>query len=250
MLKIRLIRRTPSVVKGIGVGRKTKTIKKVGIVLLALLVAGGFLFAPNLTHALSDNTGHDIHFDVRVPNLNSSTLDASPRRARINTVVTYTMNVINSSTLAAATGTNAICPIPNYISYVPGSITGVGADDSNPNILAWNIGNLNISQSVTLTFKVLTSTSTPNNTVISTQGQIFCNELYPTLTNDPQNATPFSPTTVTVYREAVTPAGVIPPGTGTSILQALLALFLTTFIVRQIYRHRQRVKSQPAVVIN
>lgn len=231
--------------------QKTKTIKKVRFILLALFFSGAFLFIPSLTHALSDDTGHDIHFDVRVPNLNSSTLDASPRRARINTFVTYTMVVTNSPTaLAVATGTNAICPIPNYLSYVPGSITGVGADDSNPNVLAWNIGNLNISQSVTLTFKVLTSTSTPNNTVISTQGQIFCNELYPTLTNDPQNATPFSPTTVTVYREAVTPAGVIPPGTGTSILQALLALFLTTFIVRQIYRHRQRVKSQPAVVLN
>ena len=231
---------------------KTKTIKKVGFIILALLVTGGFLSAPNFAHALTAGpVGHEVRFDVRIPNLNTSTLDANPRHVRINTVVTYTMVVTNSSTLAAATGTNAICPIPNYLSYVPGSITGTGADDSNPNVLAWNIGNLNIGQSVTLTFKALTSTSTPDKTVISTQGQIFCNELYPTLTSDPQNPTPFSPTTITVYRKAVPPAaGVIPPGAGASILQALLALFLTTFIVRKIYRHRQRVKSQPAVVMN
>ncbi|TES96652.1 DUF11 domain-containing protein, partial [Patescibacteria group bacterium] len=244
MLKIRLIRRTPSVVKGIG--RKTKTIKKAGIVLLALLVAGGFLFAPNLTHALSDDTGHEVRFDVRVPNLNASTLDASPRQTRIGTVVTYTI-VVRNDGIATATGANVLCPVPNYTSYVAGSITGTGADDSNPNVLAWNIGALNVNQSTTLTFKLLMSSSTPDATIISVQAQIFCNELCPTLTSDPQNPTPFSPTTVTVYREAVTPAGVIPPGTGTSILQALLALFLTTFIVRQIYRHRQRVKSQPAV---
>lgn len=231
---------------------KIKIIQKVSLCIIALFILGGFLFIPNLAQALTAGpVGHDIRFDVQIPNL-VATLDANPRRARINTVVTYTMRVTNSATaLAAATNTNAICPIPNYTSYVAGSITGTGADDSNPNILAWNIGNLNIGQSVTMTFKVLTSTATPNNTTVSTQGQIFCDELFPTLTSDPQNSTPFSPTPITIYRDVVPPGGtVIPPDTGASILQALLALFLTTFIARKIYRHRQRVKDKPAVVLN
>jgi uncharacterized repeat protein (TIGR01451 family) len=221
-----------------------------GIFLLLAITGGLFLVLPkNAQAATAGPVGHDVEFTVISPLLNTSTLDANPRRVGVGSEVTYTMVVRNTGS-AQATGTRAICPVPDYTTYVAGSITGVGNDDSDPDLLEWNIGNLAIGGTATLTFRVLVSLNTPDETVLSTQGRIFCNELYPTLTSDPTKATDFQPTTVTVYRTAVPGGVVVPPEAGASILQAMIILFLTALAVRQIYRHRQRVKSQPAVILN
>gem|GEM_PF-5891746 len=216
------------------------------VVFLVCLVS---FLTPNKTIAATAGpVQHGIEFDLHAPNFNNSTLDASPRRARVDTVITYTMIVRNSGNVSA-TGTRAICPIPEHTSYVTGSITGIGKDDSNPNVMAWNIGTLAAGNSITLTFKALIDKDTPDGTTIYAQGTIFCNELYPTLTSDPDNPIPFSKTTVLVYH-AGGPAG--PTETGVSILQALLIIFASIGIARYFSKRRQprlkpTRKSMPAV---
>ncbi len=207
-----------------------------------------FLIPQNTFAATAGPVSHDVQFNVSTPNFDTSTLDASPRRARVDTIVTYTMIIQNSGT-DAATGTRAICAIPEHTSYVAGSITGTGNDDSDPDVMTWNIGNMAAGTSLTFTFKVLIDKDTADGTTLYAQGTIFCNELYPTLTSDPDKSTPFSKTTVLIYRVGG-PAG--PTETGASILQALLIIFVSILITRALVNRRRKLqpKNKPVPVIN
>lgn len=59
----------------------------------------------------------------------------------LNTIA-YTLTYANVSEEVSVTQATVIDTIPDYTTYKPGSIWGPGADDSNPDQLHWNLGDL------------------------------------------------------------------------------------------------------------
>jgi LPXTG-site transpeptidase (sortase) family protein len=85
---------------------------------------------------------------------------------RTGSVLQWTMVVTNHG-IVPATNVVVTDTVPPNTTYVSGSITGPGADDSKSPLLRWNIGTIPVGGSVTVTFKSSVNGSTPNGTTIS-----------------------------------------------------------------------------------
>jgi uncharacterized repeat protein (TIGR01451 family) len=85
--------------------------------------------------------------------------------------IAYRIEVVNSGNMDA-TGVVISDTLPADTTYVPGSITGLGADDALAPDLSWNIGNLAAGASTTLTFRVTVNGGTANGTLITNLADI------------------------------------------------------------------------------
>jgi uncharacterized repeat protein (TIGR01451 family) len=88
-----------------------------------------------------------------------------------NDTIEYRIEVVNSGNMEA-TGVVASDTLPADTTYVPVSITGLGADDALAPNLSWNIGNLAAGASTTLTFRVTVNGGTANGTLITNLADI------------------------------------------------------------------------------
>jgi len=60
--------------------------------------------------------------------------------------------------------------------YVAGSITGTGADDSDPENLIWNIGDLAENEDAVMTFRTTVPAGLPAGTLIRNRASVVTNE--------------------------------------------------------------------------
>jgi len=90
-------------------------------------------------------------------------------------VIEWTLTVTNGEAVGA-TGTVVADALPSNTSYVGGSITGTGADDSNPKNLTWNVGTLAENESAKLTFRTTVPAGLAGGTVIRNRGSVVTNE--------------------------------------------------------------------------
>jgi uncharacterized repeat protein (TIGR01451 family) len=99
-------------------------------------------------------------------------------------VLLYTLTVANTGN-ADATAVVVSDPIPASTTYVAGSITGPGADDTGLPNLTWSVGTVAAGASVTLTYRVTVDPSTPGGTVISNQASLTANGPIAMISDDP-----------------------------------------------------------------
>jgi uncharacterized repeat protein (TIGR01451 family)/fimbrial isopeptide formation D2 family protein len=67
--------------------------------------------------------------------------------------------------------------VPTNTTYVPGSITGQGADDSNPARMRWNVGSIDVGVTVTLTFQSRVNDDLAAGTEIRNQAVLEADQL-------------------------------------------------------------------------
>ncbi|MDQ7031008.1 MAG: hypothetical protein Q9O62_15185 [Ardenticatenia bacterium] len=78
---------------------------------------------------------------------------ATPAVVKAGDLITFTIRYTNAGNvdLEQVVITD---PVPLHTDYLPGTITGPGADDSNPEVLFWNVGTVPVGTSGTLSFVV------------------------------------------------------------------------------------------------
>jgi uncharacterized repeat protein (TIGR01451 family) len=80
--------------------------------------------------------------------------------------ITYTIDYWNTLDGITATNTILVDAPPQYTAYVPGSIVGPGADDSNPKQLSWNLTTLDPGEVGQVGFTVVISPELARETVL------------------------------------------------------------------------------------
>lgn len=83
---------------------------------------------------------------------------ATPDPANIGDTVTYTILVTNLGPIDA-TGSTLTDVLPAELTYVPASVTGLGADDTGAPTLVWNFGVMTVGQVETVTYDVTANTA-------------------------------------------------------------------------------------------
>ncbi|HEU4403314.1 MAG TPA: OmpA family protein, partial [Candidatus Polarisedimenticolia bacterium] len=96
----------------------------------------------------------------------------------------YTITITNSG-FGGATGVVATDAVPANTTYVAGSITGTGADDTGVPNLVWNVGAVPSMTSVILTFRVTVDAAAPSGIVITNQGGLTANGGINRISDDP-----------------------------------------------------------------
>jgi LPXTG-site transpeptidase (sortase) family protein len=90
---------------------------------------------------------------------------------RTGSVLQWTIVVTNRG-IVPATNVVLTDTSPANTTYVAGSITGTGADDSKAPALRWTVGTIPVGGSVTVTFKSAVASTTRNGTTISNQAYV------------------------------------------------------------------------------
>ncbi len=91
-------------------------------------------------------------------------------------VLLWTITVKNVGSIPT-TGVVVYDDVPANTTYVPGSITGQGADDSDPARMRWNVGSIDVGITVTLTFQSRVNTGLPAGTQIRNQAVLEADQL-------------------------------------------------------------------------
>ncbi len=139
-----------------------------------------------------------------VLNLSKSVIPPSGSAVRAGDVLSYTLLLSNSGG-AAATGVVVRDSVPANTTYVPGSISGPGADDSGVPTLRWNVGTLPVASTVTLGFRVSVNLSVISGTIITNFGVVSSIQTPPTSTVPVTNVV--SPPQLNLVKSAVPPSG-------------------------------------------
>jgi len=105
-----------------------------------------------------------------------SVTDLNGGEPRIGDILEWTISVHNTGHIPT-TGVVVTDEVPAYTSYVAGSISGPGADDSGLPLLRWNVGSIGVDQAVTLTFQSRIDPGTPRGTVIRNQAVMTADQL-------------------------------------------------------------------------
>jgi len=85
--------------------------------------------------------------------------------------------VVRNTGPTVLTNVEVVDDVPSTTAYVPGSITGRGADDSASRRLRWLVGTLNPGESVTLTFRSTVNAGLPNGTEIRNQAAVHSDQV-------------------------------------------------------------------------
>ncbi|MDP3970657.1 MAG: Ig-like domain-containing protein, partial [bacterium] len=115
----------------------------------------------------SDPVVHPVDpFEVykTVEDLNSGLVESGDK-------LKYTLRVVNIGHTPTTT-VIVTDDLPDEITYVAGSITGLGADDSNTDILKWNIGIMAVGAEEIVTFEATVNAGVARSTVINNVGSV------------------------------------------------------------------------------
>ncbi len=105
-----------------------------------------------------------------------SVTDLNGGEPRIGDVLQWDISVQNIGHIPT-TSVVVTDEIPQFTTYVPGSISGPGADDGGLPLLRWNVGTLGVGQTVTLSFQTRINPGTPRGTVIRNQAVMTADQL-------------------------------------------------------------------------
>jgi uncharacterized repeat protein (TIGR01451 family) len=168
------------------------------------------------------SNGADLHSEVALPRSSNSvtnTVDAKYNLAVTKTAVpptgstvmpgssiTYTVCYTNLGTVAASQA-YILDQLPEHTTYVPGSIFGPGADDSDPSQLRWDLATIFPGQSDELGYAVTVDELTPEGTVLTNKAEILSDMGLPKSSNS-VTATVM----LRVYKLEVTKSAVPAPG--------------------------------------
>ncbi|MDZ4170257.1 MAG: sortase, partial [Coriobacteriia bacterium] len=106
-----------------------------------------------------------VSHDVVSLDITKSVRNTSGTTVRTGSVLEWTIMVTNSG-LLPVTNVVATDTVPSGTTYVRGSITGPGSDDSRAPSLRWNIGTLAAGESVELTLRSSVNSSVSNGTTV------------------------------------------------------------------------------------
>lgn len=132
----------------------------------------GQLLARNGSVTLDTNT---ITNGLCAPAITKVARDINGGKLLAGDVIEWTLTVTNGEAVGA-TGTVVGDALPSNTTYVAGSITGTGADDSDTRNLSWNVGDLAENESAVLTFRTTVPAGLAGGTVIRNRGSVVTNE--------------------------------------------------------------------------
>jgi uncharacterized repeat protein (TIGR01451 family) len=91
-------------------------------------------------------------------------------------IITYTLTYTNGLGGITATSAYILDTVPEYSTYIPGSIHGLGANDSNAPDLRWNLGTLEADEHGTVGYSVVLTDPLPGGWLIENRASIDSNE--------------------------------------------------------------------------
>ena len=155
-------------------------------------VAAGTFFVENIASIDSDetlpaNTTKATTVLTSAPLFTSSTKtaqDLDGGSLLVGDTIEYRVDVINTGDMNAS-GVVVTDIVPADTTYVPGSIAGLGADDSAAPNLSWNIGNLAVGVPSIITFRATVNSGLPAGTPISNLAQIVSDQTAAVSTTPP-----------------------------------------------------------------
>ncbi len=113
-----------------------------------------------------------------LPYLIDLTKDAVPvagSTIKPGTVITYALTYMNPTEGLTATNAHILDLVPENTTYVPGSITGAGAIDTDPTNLRWDVGTINPGDEGVVGFAVQVNDNLTQTTVIQNEAQLLSN---------------------------------------------------------------------------
>ena len=129
-------------------------------------------------------TSNTVRHPVDPFDITKSARDINGGRLESGDVIEWTIIVTNTG-LIPTTEVVVTDAVPSEVTYVPGSITGPGADDSDPRFLVWNVGVLPVGGQVTLTFRSTVNSGLPAGTEIRNVAVVDSAETEPKASDDP-----------------------------------------------------------------
>ncbi len=131
----------------------------------------GQLLARNGSVVLDTNT---ITNGLCAPPITKSGSDINGGKLLAGDIIEWTLTVTNGEA-AGATGTVVADALASNLKYVAGSITGPGADDSDPTNLIWNVGDMAEDETVVLTFRTTVPAGLAGGTVLRNRASVVTN---------------------------------------------------------------------------
>ncbi len=107
--------------------------------------------------------------------------------------ILWTITVTNTG-LTPTTQVIVYDEVPPETTYVSGSITGRGADDSNAPDLVWQVGTMDVDETVVLTFKSSVNSGLPAGTSIENQAWVVSDQSLPKYSDFPDTSVVGDPT--------------------------------------------------------
>ncbi len=147
---------------------------------------GGISLVTNDPSTPAPNDATDLTTSAAAPNLtlDETVTDVNSGSLNPGDTLLYTLTLRNTGTVAA-TGTVISDAVSANTTYVAASITGTGANDAGAPNLVWNVGNVAVGASITLTFQVTVDAATPSGTLISNQASLTANGPITGISDDP-----------------------------------------------------------------
>ena len=105
--------------------------------------------------------------------------DADPPSGSIvgpGQVISYTLTYSNEMGGITATAAYILDAVPEFTSYLPGSIWGPGANDANPQVLQWDLGTIAPGESGEVGYSVVISDPLPGGILIENTANIYSND--------------------------------------------------------------------------
>ncbi len=135
----------------------------------------------NTAQITSDQTGTVVSFPTIVLpvdpfEFNKAVQDLNGGDVVGGDILLWTITVENIGSIPT-TDVLVYDDVPTNTTYVPGSITGQGADDSNPARMRWDVGSIDVGVTVTLTFQSRVNDGLPAGTEIRNQAVLEADQL-------------------------------------------------------------------------
>ncbi len=156
----------------------------------------------NTATIATDQTGSKVSFPTIVLpvdplEFHKAVQNQSGGDARGGSVLLWTISVKNVGSIPVS---NVVVSddVPAHTTYVPGSITGQGADDTDPARMKWNVGSIQAGVTVTLTFQSRVNEGLPPGTLIENQAVVDADQLSAPKASAPGEMQAAGPTTLPV----------------------------------------------------
>lgn len=133
-----------------------------------------------------DTVGPVDHF-VDPFDITKNARDVNGGRLVAGDEIEWTIIVTNTG-LVPATNVVVTDNVPSQTTYVAGSIRGRGADDSGAPALVWNVGTMEVGESLTLTFRSKVNSGLAAGTTIRNQAVVRADQSAPKFSDAPETA--------------------------------------------------------------
>jgi uncharacterized repeat protein (TIGR01451 family) len=135
-------------------------------------------FATQFTNTTPVLNAVKLIYDVPVCNIELSQASVPPSGELVSPgqIISYTFAYVNAGEGITTTNTSINDELPQYATYVPGSIFGPGSDDSNPQEMRWDLGTVNPDDSGVVGFAVMVDDPLPGGYVLENDAWLSSSE--------------------------------------------------------------------------